>query len=858
MRSTALPTLLVLLAGAMWRSASGVKNLLENPSFETDLPRRGGPWLGVGFMLERNSTAVRDGSYALLVRDRKDENSGPVQNIEFIKGRHYTFEGYVKLLNDVENKIWQIVKVNIQVILSDGTKQGYNIAFRSFCNSTQGWIRMKGDIDAPEVDFTNPRLAIRGPDSEVNFLVDNLTLYEMPEDPQWRQKADANIEQFRKSDVLINVHLPEDVPASEVQLEVYQKRHKFAFGSMLRDDEILTSPVSKLMKIAYSIFEWGSVQNYKWRFQKGDPINEPDLSEAIRSTVELKLHGLKVRGHSIFWDVDKNIPEEVRYEVPKEELRSVLHKHLKHVMMNARNILAQWDVQNEHIAMHFYEEKAHNTELTKLMFEWAKQMNDSGQLYLNEFQCVTSGAQTEQLYDLAKEYLLGGIPLQGLGIQGHTKPFVRPNPTTMWRRIDRLGELGLPIMMTEFDLGWPDMLQRADWFEDAIRAFFGHPAMHGVILWDFWNHTMRYPHKELVRGPNRDNVEFIEPGQRWACLVNKEWRTRETVKLPDPLSPVSLRGFQGEYEVVVHRNGLPVQKEQFSLGSEDATWDLHVTSRNHPIEIPPRDDFVKECVSHREQRSVGKATSTSTAPGLTCTTARSAWSGSGVNDKVSVSCPDGHVMTGCMSMQREFQWTRNGEKMEVEEGTGTPVCSAYNGHGGGGGVKAWAVCCQGSGLTCDYRTAGPSFPMDGAMAEATCASGQQALGCSSYSSFPVSDGVRPRDDLRACRAQSGPPSDALKKSGVLVYSACCRAASGSGELSCKAYNSTRASDRSSGSTISVGCPENTVLTGCSAFAEDGKAAGASITKTGKCQAKLGDDLPPGSTGVVAYAICCST
>ena len=44
------------------------------------------------------------------------------------------------------------------------------------------------------------------------------------------------------------------------------------------------------------------------------------------------------------------------------------------------------------------------------------------------------------------------------------------------------------------------------------------------------------------------------------------------------------------------------------------------------------------------------------------------------------------------------------------------------------GVKAGARCCKVLGLTCDYKTAGPSFPFDGAMAEARCDAGDMAVG----------------------------------------------------------------------------------------------------------------------------------
>ena len=79
-------------------------------------------------------------------------------------------------------------------------------------------------------------------------------------------------------------------------------------------------------------------------------------------------------------------------------------------------------------------------------------------------------------------------------------------PFFVQRRIDRLAETGLELMMTEFDIGWPDDLERADWFEDSIRAFFGHPKMRGVILWDFWNQTMKEQDHELVSGPDQSHL----------------------------------------------------------------------------------------------------------------------------------------------------------------------------------------------------------------------------------------------------------------------------------------------------------------------------------------------------------------
>ena len=59
--------------------------------------------------------------------------------------------------------------------------------------------------------------------------------------------------------------------------------------------------------------------------------------------------------------------------------------------------------------------------------------------------------------------------------------------------------------------------------------------------------------------------------------MKKEWTTKETFNLGSGTS-FSLRGFQGDYEVLVKRGGVPVQRELFTLGKEAAVWKLAVTS----------------------------------------------------------------------------------------------------------------------------------------------------------------------------------------------------------------------------------------------------------------------------------------
>jgi endo-1,4-beta-xylanase len=68
------------------------------------------------------------------------------------------------------------------------------------------------------------------------------------------------------------------------------------------------------------------------------------------------------------------------------------------------------------------------------------------------------------------------------------------------RRLDRLSTLGLELFITEFDVGWDDDVVRADWFEDAVRAYFAHPGLSGLILWGFWRERQRYKNEYLIYG----------------------------------------------------------------------------------------------------------------------------------------------------------------------------------------------------------------------------------------------------------------------------------------------------------------------------------------------------------------------
>ncbi|XP_025078160.1 uncharacterized protein LOC112554561 isoform X1 [Pomacea canaliculata] len=593
------------------------------------------------------------------------------------------------------------------------------------------------------------------------------------------------------------------------------------------------------------MFNWAVVQSYKWKFDKGDRYN-PDFSNAVNTTNILVANGLKVRAHNLLWDVPDNIPDWV-LALSGQELRDELDKHVQYMCTLAVGRVKHWDVMNELTHGLYYEEKLKDRNFTKNLFRQVKKCDSSTKLYFNDYQAVDIGGSTEEYYQLMKEYLEEKVPVEGLGVQGHVQTFTGPDPTLVWRRLDRLGMLGLDIFMSEFDVESLDHVQRADWIEDAMRAMFSHPAMKGIIYWSFWDQDAQNADRELIQGTN---VTIIEPGQRFFCLLKKEWTTNITKNLGNGLN-FTLRGFQGNYEVIVRKAGVPVQLERFSLGPNDMSVNIQVTGTT-AVNVPVDKDYVPRCVSHRGQKSLGLQSTSSTKMQLTCVNVESTPSGSNEDDVASVTCGTDHVMTGCTSYQNQGKlWTRKGEQIVLDNGVA--ACKAYNGRSSPAGVTATARCCMMSGLTCDYRAAGPSLSFNGAQAEATCDADSLPLGCSSYSRYPDMDGVYADESLRSCVAQSGRPAftSPSERAGSVAYAACCSAPG----LSCTRVSSLPTTLRT-GEYQGVTCPSGYIMVSCTSFAPDGRSGGSRIADVNgveECQAFMGDNLRSGSRGVTATA-----
>ena len=85
----------------------------------------------------------------------------------------------------------------------------------------------------------------------------------------------------------------------------------------------------------------------------------------------------------------------------------------------------------------------------------------------------------------AKEFLKAGVPLEGLGVQGHFNSAL--SGPEILAKLDEVATVGLPIWVTELDYVNADDQKRADFLEDALYAFFrSDVTCHSMIrLYEF-------------------------------------------------------------------------------------------------------------------------------------------------------------------------------------------------------------------------------------------------------------------------------------------------------------------------------------------------------------------------------------
>jgi len=371
----------------------------------------------------------------------------------------------------------------------------------------------------------------------------------------WKDAANARIESIRKRDAEIAVVDGLGRGILGTWIGVRQTRHRFAFGTCV-NRQLIYDDIYQAFFLEH--FEWAVFENEtKWFY------NEPwrdfvTFTSADAMYAFCEDHGIKVRGHCIFWAKEEWTPGWCR-SLPEEELREEVGERLDDAVPRFRGKFLHWDVNNEMLDGDFFRRRL-GPEIEPWMFVRAHELDPDALLFVNDYSIIAgSEARTNAYINQVRSLQLRGAPVHGIGVQGHFWGDV-VDPLVVLARLDQLSVLEQPIWITEYDAVDADENRRADKLENLYRAAFSHPRVEGILMWGFWAGAhWRGPDAAIVDEDWRVNAA----GERYEQLL-AEWTTTIPEE-PRAEGELSFRGFHGSYEVAIDPDGDPPRTETIEL-----------------------------------------------------------------------------------------------------------------------------------------------------------------------------------------------------------------------------------------------------------------------------------------------------
>jgi GH35 family endo-1,4-beta-xylanase len=389
-------------------------------------------------------------------------------------------------------------------------------------------------------------------------------------DAPWRAQAADRIRQHRKAELEIEVRDADSLPVPYASVHANLTRHAFGFGSAVNLQR-LTDPSPTYATYRQKILElFNRVVNendLKWPAWEGDWGAGFTKAKSIAGLQWLKARGYYVRGHNLVWPSYDNVANSARalWGQP-DALRAHVLWHIGDVGTSTGMYCDEFDVINEPYTNHDLMDMLGND----VMVDWfnkAREVMPATRLFLNDYDILASGGSTDTAhqqgyYDAIRFLLDRGAPLGGIGCQGHFNGSALTPPPTLWQILDRFSTFGLPIEITEFDLGTFDDLADADYMRDFMTAVFAHPSVSGFVQWGFWERMHWQPERALFRAD-----WSIKPnGVAYKQLVFRDWWTTAAGATDDSgRYRVADKAFKGRYDITASLAGASVTTSNVEL-----------------------------------------------------------------------------------------------------------------------------------------------------------------------------------------------------------------------------------------------------------------------------------------------------
>jgi endo-1,4-beta-xylanase len=257
--------------------------------------------------------------------------------------------------------------------------------------------------------------------------------------------------------------------------------------SALAADEVYRRAVAREFSTvtAENAMKWESVEPERGRY---------DWTEAEELMAFAKRNRQRVRGHTLVWH--NQLPAWLTSgSFTPAELRQILRKHIIDEASRFRGRIWQWDVVNE-----AFEEDGTLRDTIWLRalgpgyiadaFRWAHQADPKAKLYYNDYNIEGVNAKSDAVYELVKRLRREGVPIHGVGAQGHFA-LQYGFPADVAQNLQRFARLGVDTAITEADVRMPlpadtvKLQAQAQGYHVLLQACLLTPRCTSFTVWGF-------------------------------------------------------------------------------------------------------------------------------------------------------------------------------------------------------------------------------------------------------------------------------------------------------------------------------------------------------------------------------------
>jgi endo-1,4-beta-xylanase len=252
----------------------------------------------------------------------------------------------------------------------------------------------------------------------------------------------------------------DDQPAS---LRALAARIGLRFGTALIPQDIETPSYAAIAGSQFSVVTPGN--GMKWQ------IVEPtqgtyDWSQADQLVAFAQANGQLIRGHTLLWH--NQLPDWLTTGVGNgtitaPQLKQLLYEHIMIEVTRYRGKIWQWDVANEFfldsdpsgIDPNNFWIAALGPEIIPQAFRWAHEADPHALLFYNDYNIAGedgTNAKSDAVYAWLQEQLAAGVPIMGIGNQGHLDTQYGFSGALFQQDLERYASTGVKVAITEADV----------------------------------------------------------------------------------------------------------------------------------------------------------------------------------------------------------------------------------------------------------------------------------------------------------------------------------------------------------------------------------------------------------------------